>query len=106
MKKQLLTTAFVMTFASTAVFAHHPSADVNPNYDSVDENISDMHNTVIEDDDMGSAAMDDVSAVTDDAVASGAGRFEGRADIDSAMESVASVDTIGLLDDVTGALSE
>ena len=63
MKKTLLTTtmmsAIVSLMMSGQVAAHHPSEDVNPNFDIVDENISDSHNEVIdarledaEDDDM------------------------------------------------------
>ena len=45
MKKLLLTTAIVMSFASTAAFAHHPAADiVDPDiYDMIDANVSDVH---------------------------------------------------------------
>ena len=103
MKKTLLTSTLLMTFASASAFAHHPSADVNPNYDSVDENISDMHNTVIdarieetEDDDMGRGDMG-AMASEDRRVMPGAA-FE--------IDPEDAVDTIGLYGDVTGALSE
>ncbi len=36
MKKLTFTTAIFVAMAATSVFAHHPSADVNPNYDIVD----------------------------------------------------------------------
>ena len=54
MKKSLLTTTMMSAITSAFLLmsgqavAHHPSADVNPNYESVDENIGDMHNTVID----------------------------------------------------------
>lgn len=52
MKKTLLKTVMLSAIASLAmsgsVLAHHPSEDNNPNFDVVDANISDMHNTVID----------------------------------------------------------
>ncbi len=36
MKKLTYTTAIFMAVAATSVFAHHPSEDVNPNFDMVD----------------------------------------------------------------------
>lgn len=36
MKKLTYTTAIFMAMVATSVFAHHPSADMNPNYDTVD----------------------------------------------------------------------
>lgn len=52
MNKALLKTAVFATITSFAVtgqtWAHHPSEDVNPNYDFVDEQISDMHDEAID----------------------------------------------------------
>jgi hypothetical protein len=52
MKKTIFNNAMLaaivsLTFTSMAS-AHHMSSDVNPNYDFVDEQISDMHTEVID----------------------------------------------------------
>jgi hypothetical protein len=39
MKKLTLTTAIFMAMTATAVFAHHPSIDTNPNYEMVDDQL-------------------------------------------------------------------
>lgn len=39
MKKLTYTTAIFMAMAATSVFAHHPSIDVNPNYEMVDDQL-------------------------------------------------------------------
>ena len=36
MKKLTCTTAIFMAMTATSVFAHHPSADMNPNFETVD----------------------------------------------------------------------
>jgi len=59
MNKALLKTAVFAAITSFAVtgqaWAHHPSEDTNPNFDFVDEQISDMHieivDEMLEDDD-------------------------------------------------------
>lgn len=52
MNKALLKTAVFATIASFAVtgavWAHHPSEDTNPNFDFVDEQISEMHIEIID----------------------------------------------------------
>jgi hypothetical protein len=55
MKKLLLTTAIVMSFGTTAAFAHHPAADMvdEDTYEMIDANVSDIHRDMIFDDDMG-----------------------------------------------------
>ena len=84
MKKTLLTTTMMSAIAalmmSSQVAAHHPSADVNPNYDAIDENISDMHNTVIdarieeaEDDDLMASTARGMDAVDSPTTAAGDG---------------------------------
>ena len=45
-KSAILAAVASLTFAPY-VSAHHPSADVNPNYDEVDDQISDQHNIII-----------------------------------------------------------
>ena len=58
MKKLLLTTAIVMSFGTTAAFAHHPAEDmVDPvTYEMIDGNTSDAHDALTFDD-MGSDVM-------------------------------------------------
>lgn len=52
MKNTILKTTALAAIASLTmsgyVWAHHPSEDMNPNFETVDENISDIHNTVID----------------------------------------------------------
>lgn len=52
MNKTLLKSALFAAIASFAVtgpvLAHHPSEDTNPNFDFVDEQVSDMHNEIID----------------------------------------------------------
>lgn len=52
MKKTILKTTMLAAIASLTmsgyVSAHHPSEDVNPNFATVDEQISDQHNIIID----------------------------------------------------------
>ena len=52
MNKTTFKTAMIAAVASLAMsgqtWAHHPSADMNPNYDFVDSQISEMHNLIID----------------------------------------------------------
>lgn len=77
MKKQVLKTTIFAAIASLGVsslaWAHHPSEDMNPNYEMVDGQVSDMHNEAIdamlEDDDLMSSTaqgMDATSMVSGD----------------------------------------
>jgi hypothetical protein len=50
MKKLTNTIAIFMAVAATSVFAHHPSEGVNPNFEMVDEQVSDMHEEMLPDD--------------------------------------------------------
>ncbi len=45
MKKLLLTTAIVMSFGTTAAFAHHPAEGIvdDETYTMIDDNVSDVH---------------------------------------------------------------
>ncbi|MEJ2321460.1 MAG: hypothetical protein P8Z31_03685 [Gammaproteobacteria bacterium] len=53
MKKTLLTTTMIAAVAALGLngqaWAHHPSEDTNPNFETVDDLVSDMHNEVIDD---------------------------------------------------------
>ena len=109
MKKSLIATTVLMTFASASAFAHHPAADiVDPEiYAMIDANVADTPHADLVLDDMGSAAMDDVGTVADsDSPDSTAPRYAGREDMDFAISIDESVDTIGLLGDVASALAE
>jgi hypothetical protein len=52
MKKHVMKTTMIAAIASLGIssqaWAHHPSEDMNPNYDFVDGQVSDMHNEVID----------------------------------------------------------
>ena len=63
MKKLTYTTTIFMAMAAMSVFAHHPSEGVNPNFDIVDEQVSDMHDEMLPDE-MGAntAAGDSIMA--------------------------------------------
>ncbi len=52
MNKLLLTSAIILAMASSAVFAHHPAAEiVDPEiYEMIDENVSDVHAAMTFDD--------------------------------------------------------
>ena len=72
MKKTIFSNAIMvaivsLTFTSMAS-AHHMSIDVNPNYDFVDDQISDMHieivDTLIEDGEIMGGMASDMGAVT------------------------------------------
>lgn len=66
MKTLTYTAAIVMAMAATSVFAHHPSADTNPNYDIVDaqlEAVESPHQ------DMDVYDMGSTTAAGDDALA-------------------------------------
>ena len=55
MKKLLLTTAIVMSFGTTAAFAHHPAEGIvdADTYEMIDDNTSEIHDALTFDD-MGS----------------------------------------------------
>jgi hypothetical protein len=42
MKKLTLTTAVFVAMSATSVFAHHPSADMNPNFEAVDDMLTEV----------------------------------------------------------------
>jgi hypothetical protein len=52
MKKQVLKTTMLAAIASIGIssqtWAHHPSEEMNPNFEMVDDQVSDMHNEVID----------------------------------------------------------
>jgi hypothetical protein len=52
MNMTVLKTTMIAAIASLGIssqaWAHHPSEEMNPNFDQVDEQVSDMHNEVID----------------------------------------------------------
>ena len=70
MKKLTLTSAVFIALAATSVFAHHPSQEENPNFDTITEQLedSDSPHLDMEADDMGSAGgMDSTGGAIEDA---------------------------------------
>jgi len=81
MKKRVLNSTILAAIAtltfSPFVAAHHPSEDVNPNFDLVDSRISDMHNEVIdamyEDGDLMATTARGTDAVSSPTMSTGVG---------------------------------
>ena len=64
MKKLTYTTAIFMAMVATSVFAHHPSVDTNPNFETVDAILTDTPHDEMLEADMGAttAAGDSAAA--------------------------------------------
>jgi len=108
MKKLTYTTAIFMAMTATSVFAHHPTADiVDPAvYEMIDANVADTPHADMVFDDMGSAmgdAMQQGTAVQDGPLMDMA---EVGVDTDDAMDTANMVNTIGLMENMAGALVE
>lgn len=65
MNKLTYTTAIFMAMAATSVLAHHPSADMSPNFEAVDTILADTPHSDMDIYDMGAttAAGDSINAV-------------------------------------------
>ncbi len=119
MKKSVLTSSFLLAFASASAFAHHPAEDiVDPEiFAMIDENVSDTPHADLTFDDMGSdveqseAMMDaaeqgsemaggDAADISQEA---GADLAAG-ADIDTAADDM--IDTMAMLDSVVDQLAD
>ena len=104
MNKLTYTTALFFAMTTTAAFAHHPAADiVDPEiYSMIDDNVADTPHADLVLDDMGSAM--------DQAVGEQSGPRMDMAgvevDIDVAMDTADSVDTIDLMENVVNSLAE
>jgi hypothetical protein len=108
MKIFTYTTAIIMAVAATSVFAHHPSEDMNPNFDRVDAQLEavDSPHLDLTFDDMGSSNAggdSDMSSAETREQASlqetqlhSAGAFEP----DLPINDAAAADTIDLLENV------
>ena len=107
MKTLTCTAAIVMAMTASAAYAHHPSADMNPNYDTVeaqliavdsphmDMDVSDMGSTTAAGDStMATSARDQAGWQSNQAQPGGA--FDADPPMDAAEEAA----TIGLMEDV------
>ena len=105
MKKSILTTAFIVSLASTSAFAHHPAADiVDPEiYAMIDENVADTPHADLTFDDMGGMGRDDTSPMNDAAALRDEVSSMGD---DVAMDADAAMETIDLLQNIDTAFAE
>jgi len=110
MKTLTYTTAIFMAMAATSVFAHHPSLDVNPNYDTVDAQLIEMDvpHIYMDLDDMGAntaaGESEEATAIQDSAGDVNTARA-GEAEPDQpqtgdgpGMDAAAAAGTIGLME--------
>jgi hypothetical protein len=94
MKKTLLKTTMIAAIATLGLngqaWAHHPSEDTNPNFDTVDDLVSDMHNEVIdpmlEDGDLMSSTARGMDATSSPSMASGDGAIASQASTQAATQ--------------------
>jgi hypothetical protein len=113
MKKLTFTTAIFMAMAATSVFAHHPSADMNPNYDMVDAqleavdsphldmDVSDMGATsAAGDSDMATAAQGQAGFTPEQSQDGSMSLSQPQAGDGPSMDAAAAADTIDLLENV------
>ena len=107
MKKLTYTTAIVIAMAATSVFAHHPSVDMNPNYERVDDQLEAVDSphltmdldamgatTAAGDSEMSSAAREQAGWQANQVQSGGA------FDADVPMDAAAAAATIDLLENV------
>ena len=107
MKTLTYTAAIVMAMTASASYAHHPSADMNPNYDTVeaqliavdsphlDMNVSDMGSTTAAGDSPMATSARDQAGWTPNQAQSG-----GAFDADPPMDTAAEAGTMTLMEDV------
>ena len=107
MKKLTYTTAIFMAMAATSVFAHHPSEGMNPNFDSVTEQLEavDSPHLTMDVDAMGAttaAGDSDMSSAAREQAGWQANQVQsgGAFDADVPMDAAAAADTIDLLENV------
>lgn len=107
MKKLTCTTAIFIAMAATSVFAHHPSVDMNPNYERVDDQLEAVESPHLDMDmdAMGAttaAGDSDMSTETRDQAGWQANQVQpgGAFEADAPMDAAAAADTIELLENV------
>jgi len=106
MKKFTYTTAIVMAMTASSVFAHHPAAEmVDPVvYEMIDANVADSPHADMVFDDMGDAMGDAMQQGT--VVQDGPQMDVAEVDVDDAMDSANTVDTMDLMENVDNALAQ
>ncbi len=104
MNKLTFTTAIIFTLTTAGAYAHHPAAEVVDAeiYSMIDENVADTPHADMVLDDMGSA-MDQAVGEQGSPQMDMAGAM---VDIDVAMDSANTVDTIDLMENVVNTLAE
>jgi hypothetical protein len=107
MKKLTYTTAIFVAMAATSVFAHHPSEDVNPNFERVDDQLEavDSPHLDMDMDDMGAtteAGDSEMSTATQEQDGWQATQIQagGAFDADLPTDAVDAADTIDLMENV------
>jgi hypothetical protein len=107
MKKITYTTAIFIAMAATSVFAHHPSLDMNPNYERIDDQLEAVESPHLEMDmdAMGAttaAGDSEMSTATQDQAGWQANQVQpgGAFEADPPMDAAAEADTINLLENV------
>ncbi len=117
MNKFVLTTAVVMAMSATGVYAHHPSEDINPNFDLVDAQLDAVDSPHLDMDiDMeiigNAGGVDSASGAIEDAARALSGWVSSQAQPGEASRAQPQegpgplVDTMDLMEDVDGALAE
>ena len=114
MKKLTLTSAVFMALAATSVFAHHPSEEMSPNYDTIKDQLEGTPHVEMEADEIGNAGgMDSTSGAIEDATRETSGwqsnqvqPVEGLQEQPQEGPGGPSVDTMDLMEEVDGTLGE
>jgi len=107
MKKLTYTTAIFVAMAATSVFAHHPSLDMNPNYETVDDQLEAVESPHLDMDlgDMGATTEtgdSDMSTASQSQAGFDPNQAQpgGAFDADPPMDAAAAAGTIDLMENV------
>jgi len=107
MKKLTYTTAIFVAMAATSVFAHHPSLDMNPNYERVDDQLEAVESPHLDMDlgDMGAtteAGESDMSTASQSQAGFDPNQAQpgGAFDADPPTDAAAAAGTIDLMENV------
>ena len=97
-------TALVMALSTTAAFAHHPAADIvdAETYEMIDANVADTPHADLVFDDMGSS-MDTAAGAPSGTPTETAGI---EMDVDVAMDSAGTLDTMDLMENVVDTIAQ
>ncbi len=92
MRKKVLKTTMLAAITSLGIsnlaWGHHPSEDMNPNYDIVDDQVSDMHNEAID------AMLEDGDLMSSTAQGMDATSMASRDSTDAGMATIRDVATV------------